>query len=96
MVSDGTTELVLGGMELDWKAVARFQPCWANRFRTTAWGRGWSENLQREGSREGVKRKRWETIYMAGHMIVTQWSHDGYMTYHPLSSLFVLAVLVVN
>ena len=46
MVSDGTTELVLGGMELDWKAVARFQPCWANRFRTTAWGRGWSENLQ--------------------------------------------------
>ena len=46
MVSDGTTELVLGRMELDWKAVARFQPCWANRFRTTAWGRGWSENLQ--------------------------------------------------
>ena len=26
-VSEGETEVELGGMELDWKAVARLQPC---------------------------------------------------------------------
>ena len=45
MVSEGATEVELGGMELDWKAVARVQPCWVNRFRTEACGTGWSENL---------------------------------------------------
>ena len=45
MVSEGATAVELGGMELDWNAVARLQPCWVNRFSTNAWGRGWSENL---------------------------------------------------
>lgn len=44
-VSDDVMEVELGGMELDWKAVARLQPCWVKRFRMEAWGRVWSENL---------------------------------------------------
>ena len=36
MVSEGTVELVLGGMELERKAVARLQPCRAKISRTVA------------------------------------------------------------
>ena len=35
-VSDGETEVELGPIELDWKAVARLQPCCVNRFRMDA------------------------------------------------------------
>ena len=35
-VSVGETEVELGGIELDWKAVARLQPCWVNRLRMDA------------------------------------------------------------
>ena len=44
-VSEGDGEVELRAIELDWKAVARLQPCWANRFRIEAWGRAWSVNL---------------------------------------------------
>ena len=44
-VSEGAMEVELGGMELDWKAVARLQPCCVKRFRTVACGRAWSVNL---------------------------------------------------
>ena len=38
-MSEGTVELVLGGIELERKAVARLQPCWAKRSSTVACGR---------------------------------------------------------
>lgn len=44
-VSEGEGEVELRAMELDWKAVARLQPCWVKRFRIEAWGRAWSVNL---------------------------------------------------
>ena len=44
-VSDGAGPVLFGGMELDWKAVARHQPCCVNRFSTEACGRDWSVNL---------------------------------------------------
>ena len=44
-VSAGAVEVEFGGMELDWKAVARLQPCCVNRFSIDAWGNAWSENL---------------------------------------------------
>ena len=44
-VSEGVAEVEFGGMELDWKAVARLQPCCVNRFSIDACGNAWSENL---------------------------------------------------
>ena len=45
-VSEGWVEVEFGGMEFDWNAVARLQPCCVNRFSTDACGRAVSENLR--------------------------------------------------